>query len=347
MRWLEQEDGATIVFVAIVMVLLVAFTGFVIDTARIYEERRELSRGADAAALAIAADCGNQTRPCDTATAIATGEAYADANADDGAAAIDQLDLDIAARTVHVRTKTIDATDGTDQLKMTFMRLLGFSGTTVRADATAIWGYPLFVEGELPLIISDCEYDRLESTVDGEPVTFYFHDGQLAEPCPARPGHDDDGDGTLSGGFGWLATTGCTATAEPIPSEPPVSDPTSPTTTFAAYWVFADPGASPSTGCSPEAFRDLVLGNTVIVPYFTDVSGVGSGGRYEVIGVGALYVVGYNFGGQYKACQGPLCELPCSGDDRCIAGIPTEVEVDGRGPLGGEYRGVVVVRLTG
>jgi len=330
MRWLRRDEGATIVIVALAMVALIGMVGLVIDVARIYEERRELSRGADAAVLAIAADCGTKAAPCDDATAMATSSAYADANADDGMSGIDALDLDLENSTVHVRTNTIDANDGTDQLKMLFLRLCGFNGTTVKADATAEWGYPTGA-GTVPIIISDCEYFKFVDPVTGPDesniVTITFHDGRTTEDCNAEAGQDTDGDGVLSGGFGWLFTSGdCVAE---------VHD---------GNWVDEDPGASPSTGCDPQTLYDLIFDKTIIVSYFDDTVGLGANGMYQIAGVGAFHVTGYNFGGQYK--EPSAVDAPCDGDIRCMSGYFTTAVTDS-GELGGENRGVVVVRLIG
>lgn len=326
----HRQDGATIVMIAISLVALLGMVGLVIDLAAMYEERRELSRGADAAVLAVAADCGTDAQPCDVATATATSESYADANADDGASAIDDLVLDLDEQSIWVRTKSFDPADGTDQLKLFFMRVFGFEGTTVKAEAKAVWGYPTGA-GALPLIISDCEYFRYVDPDDGPNesllVTIFFHDGNTAEDCNARAGQDTDGDGILSGGFGWVGTGGdCIATV------------------LSGNWVGEDPGASPSTGCGPDDLRALIFNRTVLVPYFDDTDGLGANGLYHIAGVGAFHVTGYNFGGQFKEPSASLA--PCGGDERCISGYFTTAVID-EGDLGGENRGVVIVRLVG
>lgn len=323
------ETGATMVIVGVCLITLVGFMGLVIDLGRIYQEKRELSRGADAAVLAVAADCGTHLRPCDDDTARDTAAQYAASNADDGAAAIDDLTLDPTERTVWVRTKTIDADDGTDRLKLFFTAVFGKDATTVTAEATAVWGYPLGA-GALPLIVSDCEYFRYVDE-DGPDedllVTLFFHDGNSAENCNAQAGQDSDGDGVLAGGFGWMNTAGdCTAV---ITSDD---------------WVSEDPGASPSTGCDSDTLRTLIMNKTVLVPYFDDTDGLGANGVYHIAGVGAFHVTAYNFGGRFKEPSALLA--PCSGDERCISGYFTTAVIDD-GELGGEDRGVVIVRLVG
>lgn len=330
MRRLNEDAGTTIVLVAITMVVLIGFVGLAIDAGRIFDERRQLSRGADAAVLAIAADCALFAAPCDDDTAMATGEQYADANADDGAAAIEALDLQPLEKRVWVRTKTIDGEDGTDRLELLFAGVLGFGSTTVHAEAEAVWGYPTG-GGALPLIISICEYRRWVDPATGPDedlvVTLYFHDGNTAEECNAQAGQDTDGDGLLAGGFGWMSTDGdCSATV------------------YDGNWVYEDPGASPSTGCDASTLYDLVFDKTVLIPYFDDTDGLGANGRYHIAGIGAFHVTGYNFGGQYKAPTASTA--PCSGDERCVQGYFTTAQIHD-GELGGENFGVVIVKLVG
>lgn len=324
-RMAGDDRGVSMVLVAVTMVALLGMAAFAIDVGAIYAERRELQVGAEAAVLAIAEDCGLGARPCDAATAAGTADAYADANASDDAAAIYEIDLDTAAQSIAVTTST-EQVGGSTILAPFFAQVIGYGGGTVGASAEAAWG-ALSGGSTLPIIISDCEWDRYEI---GDSFIFYFHDGQAAEPCDAQPGHDDDGDGKLPGGFGWLDTGGDDCVAEVFGSV-----------------VGADPGASPSNGCSPAYFREQIYLQDVLVPWYRDfdgVGGAGGNGEYEISGIGAIHVTGYNFGGQYKAPS--AATAPCKGDDRCIAGTIVQVTVTD-GDIGGEDRGVLVVKLTG
>jgi hypothetical protein len=355
---IRSESGATMVFIVVVLVGLLAMTAFVIDFGRIWQERRELQVGATAGALAIAEDCARGM--CDAAyDEFNTGELYADANATDGAASALYIELDLTNQTVHVVTATENITGG-DTLDMLFARIVGFDGITVGAEATVAWGAP-FQLATLPIIISDCEWmhpnlpdenpedwlgwpggspDGLPYLADLDPtsppippiVTILFHDGQTTEDCNAVAGQDADLDGKLSGGFGWLDTDGnCIAQ---------VYD----------GWVGEDPGSSPSSGCGPDELKDLLFGEPVLIPYFDDADGVGAGGEYHIAAYGAFVVAGYNFGGQYKEYNPDyLSELPCDGDERCVAGwfVQTVQHGGDIGGIGGENRGVIVIKLTG
>lgn len=341
----RDERGASAVVIGISLTMLMGFVGFAVDGGSFYQERRELQTGADAGALAIAEDCGFGLA-CDYGSASATAAAYANANASDGLAGIQSLDLNLAESKVTVTTETL-TTGGSNIFPPFFMQVLGFNGSTVWARATAVWGYPRGLT-TLPLIISDCEWDKFGGTLyvdpppsgfDPGPTTILFHDGNSTEDCNAEAGQDADGDGKLPGGFGWLDTDGgCEATIQEDD------------------WISGDPGSSPSTGCSASVFESIALGQTVLIPYFDDVLacsgsepqctelGLESGKKwYHVAGFGALYVTGYNFAGLYKETM--TGSLPCSGDERCIAGYFTTASAT-EGELGGEFRGVVIVKLT-
>jgi hypothetical protein len=328
---MRRDDGAAIVMVAISMVAMIGVVGLVIDLGIVYEERRELSRGADAAVLAIAADCATQAKSCDDGTAWDTANQYADENADDGAAGISGLDLDVPNRTVWAQTNSVNAATGAGTVDLAFLRVLGFNSTRVEAEATAIWGYPRG-GGALPLIISDCEYFKYVDPVEGPNedlvVTLFFHQGVEIDGCNAQAGLDFDEDGLLAGGFGWLNSSGCEAYVA------------------IGAWTGADPGSSPSTGCRPDELRNLLLDQTVTLPYFKDtdgIEGLGATGRYLVDGLGAFHVTGYNFGGLFK--ESISGGIPCFGDARCIRGFFSTKVIDD-GSTGGPNRGVAIVRLV-
>lgn len=337
-----KDRGASMVVIAILLVALIGFAGLAVDAGALYAERTELQKGAEAAVLAIAEDCGHGTRPCDVPTATGTAESYIDDNARDLAGAVDSLDLDTAAQEVTVVDRT-ERRDGGGVFLPYFAQVIGFNGVTVRAQASAAWGAPSGM-ATLPLIISECEWEKYggdptawpdypDDFLTGwpsEPLVFTFHDGNTTEDCNAQAGQDMDGDLRLPGGFGWLDTGGSDCVAE----------------THDDDLVDEDPGSSPSNGCDPSFMEDLV-GTVVFLPWFSDINGLGgANGEYQIGGYSPFYVTGFNFAGQYKAESLYDGNYPCQGDDRCIEGyFTTATATDG--DLGGEYRGVLVVKLTG
>ena len=190
----RDQSGATIVFIAVVLLGLLAMTAFVIDFGRIWQERRELQLGATAGALAIGEDCARDL--CVGGyNELSTAEAYADANATDGAASIFAIDLDLAAQEVEVVTAT-ENTSGGDTLEMLFAKIVGFDRITVGANAAVAWGVPLNA-ATLPLIISTCEWDKPAPWPAGNPNSLplysanpHAHIGNDGEPhIPRRRGH--------------------------------------------------------------------------------------------------------------------------------------------------------------
>lgn len=360
MRWLSRatlplkarlgnESGATIVFIGVVLIGLMAMTAFVIDFGRIWQERRELQTGATAAALAIGEDCAIGL--CNGAYAeLSVADQYADANATDGAAAVRDVDLDLSGQTVHVATGTKD-TSGGDTMGMLFAGIIGFDTASIAADATVAWGTPVQT-GVFPLILSECEWnDTAQGWPAGNPetlpvyspnatlpagnlVTITFHDPQgNGDECTAQPGHDADGDGKLPAGFGWIDTSGgCVSQVGE------------------GAWIGADPGSSPSNGCrNAGEVQSILFGGPILLAYYEDLDGQGNTGTYEVAGHGAFVVAGYNFGGQFKAYRAPLGSLPCSGSTRCLTGWFVRNVFHGGGPggFGGEDRGAIVIKLIG
>ena len=323
MQWMTRvrcgDRGAVGIFTAIVVIVLFGFMGLAVDVGAMYDERRQLANGADAAVLAIAEDCALEVISCDRNTAKVIAAGFASANARDGAAAVDSVTIDRVQQTVRVVTSTLTS-DGGHLFEPFFAEVIGYNGTTVRAAATAQWGYPRSIRGVLPLIISECEFPS-GMVVPSAPRVLYFHDGNPTEPCNAQAGQDTDGDGFLAAGFGWLGTaSGCQIDLA------------------TGMWRTADPGASPTTGCSVGDIESLV-GEPVPLPIFDDLVGVGVGGDYHIAGFALFVITGYNLGGQFRL------NPPCSGDERCVSGYFTTGTVYD-GEIGGEYRGIVIVKLT-
>ena len=322
MQRLKRDGGVAGVFVAITVATLLGFVGFAVDIGAMYDERRQLTNGADAAVLAIAEDCALKIT-CNPGSAKKTAQDFANANADDGAAFIESVSLDVAAKTVRVDTGTLTPS-GDRVFAPFFAQVIGWDGATVYGSASALWGYPSSIRNALPLIISECEFPEQVPTPENPSpnLTLYFHDGNNAEECNATAGMDGNDDGKLAGGFGWLDTDGdCSSDLS------------------TGTWYLADPGSSASNGCKPSDIS-ILIGEPTPLPIFDDLVGVGAGGKYHIVGFALFEITGYNFGGGYKF------NPPCSGDERCVSGRFTSGVVHD-GELGGPNRGIVIVKLTG
>ena len=341
------DDGAIAVIVGVMVVTLIAFGAIVVDLGAMYQERRVLQNGADAAALAVARDCG--TTGCGTFTTTAAD--LADDNADDGVSGIYEIcgngagmaacanppTIPAGAGYVRVTTKT-KAGDGTDKIGFGFARIFGADSGTVYAKSTAVWGGPSSLTSSLPLTISECEYDSYTSsgtslappppyppypTSPGE-TTIYFHDTTGASPCPAGGSGAD-----LAGGFGWLQTSsGCTATSD------------------INNWFADSTGRPPPNSCT----WPLMAANwqtVVAIPIFDKTNDLtGSNGSYHMEGFAAFYLTGYSIVGQYKQPSVVSGNYPCSGQASCISGFFVDDPSIFTGKVGGASMGVTVVNLV-
>lgn len=347
----HSEAGATLLFVAVMSAVLFGFAALVVDMGRVYVERNTLQNGADAAALAIAADCAAAS--CGVFyDADAVADMYGDANAGDGASAVVDVDIDLAMREVTVTLGT-EEPDGGNVVDMLFASVLGIQGIEARATATVQWGAPSLLTS-FPLVMSGCEWaaygsdgfaessssgflHRADAVRNGslaalsaydhrtKSVTIYFHG---AGSC-----HDSSSGQDLPGGFGWLdaGSNGCSIAAR------------------VGTDVTADPGSSPSNGCDVDEIAAMV-GTVQLLPIFDGYTGSGNTAAYHVSGFAPLYVTGYNFGGQYKEPSLIDGQLPCTGNGRCVQGylLGDWAVVDGAGaPLLAEGFGVTTTRLSG
>lgn len=404
-----HDEGATLVFVAVVLVALLALTAFAVDFGRMWEERRQLQNGADAAALAIAEDCARGL--CASGyDEYAVAEIYADENARDGFANAWLVDLDLTEQTVTVHNRTEDA-GGDNKFDMLFAGIVGFDGFTVGARATVAWGNALQI-ATVPIIISECEWLRSASDPWGgagggddvwpEPVsyanpphTMIFHIGSgdaEGEPdsCIAPAGQDvEEGEDPtyLHGGFGYLASgDNCEPIVygvDPDPTDPDFG------------WVKSANG-NDHPDCEDDQIASLLLalddniGKTVFVPYFDRIwnhqeddppspclnDEPGNDNKcYHISGYGAFHVVGYKFGGTgggsdwtnvlfdppvdpplrpngqpwpESQWEGKFTCLPGGNSSvSCLLGYFTDAVYNGPADIGGDDRGVTVIKFTG
>jgi hypothetical protein len=127
----NDQEGATAVLVAVLIVVLLAFAAIVVDVGAVFAQRRQMQTAADAAALA-----GVQELPGSPAGALSAADAYALTNiaeADD--------------RTFNIESTFVSNDTIVAQLRQTgmglfFARFMGHNEAPVGATATAIIGSP-------------------------------------------------------------------------------------------------------------------------------------------------------------------------------------------------------------
>jgi hypothetical protein len=359
MRRLKDEQGAVLVIVVLMMVVLVGMAALVVDAGAMYEERRELQNGADAAALAVAEDCARGL-PCTVAAATDTAAELGDANADDGTSnTVIDTDAFDPAGSVTVDTST-RRTDGTTAISFVFAPVLDViggedvDGKTISASATAVWGYASSLR-TLPLTISECEFQAATGGTNFESPpwdmakeeTLMFHDGASKATCGAVAGMDADADGKLPAGFGWLVPEDdCDVTTTVVDNAGGTED----------DWAIKDPGNNPE--CQAVDLSGY-LGSVMQVPVFADFCknnagecpDFANGDKYRIQRYAAFYLTGYDLGGKTYERFDPKTRTAApdcgtkKNDDLCITGFFT-TSVGSSGEIGGPNGGVLIVKLT-
>ncbi len=144
-RFLREEDGAVLPFVAIMLISLIATSGLVFDVGRVLAARRQLQETTDAAALA-----GGSALPGTDATAVATqyGSTTGNLNASSQMSGVTMVSgypkvLCLNTLVQQGLACASPANGNAVQVKQqityqtTFMKLLGISSLTLGAQATA------------------------------------------------------------------------------------------------------------------------------------------------------------------------------------------------------------------
>ena len=364
MRRLKSESGFSLILVAILVLVLFAFAGFAVDVGAMYQERRELRNGADAASLAIAQACAADPADPDCSDDTGAGSParlYADLNADDGSSGVDSVVIDLLAPDPYTLTVEVDTSaedeDGDAGFPTRFMRILGVDSVDVGATATAAAG-PLGSAETPPVIFEMCEWAQAFPEYPGQPapgsyptgdVTLFLHQAPLPEDPPACPTFLDPAGKDAPGAFGYLDSTGdCIAL-------------------IANGMVLTSVGNKPpQPDCKPEVIFERLYGGdedldgygrTIPLPIFSTVAegGTGSNLVYHVVGLAAFQTKRYNLGGQYcYPGQASEC-LPCDDDPdtpqedknhSCIVGrFVRAAPLGGLGEWGDVDLGAILVRL--
>lgn len=373
MPGLSDDRGAVAVVTALLMsFVLFAMGAVVIDVGSLYGERRQLQVGADAAALAVAADCGS-ARACQNSAGGSPGStaaSYANANANDQSAAVNlvcgngpgltgcpgqQGPWDCppipsgplaSASYVQVETSTRTASGGSlvpPVLARTIPGLQGYGGTNVKACARASWGPPSALNAVLPLTFSYCEWSKYTSNGAVLAPT-----GPYPVPTPWPTELDvyfhnttqanldnclGPAGSQLPGGFGWLSTTtGCQVA------------------TGVNNWYPDSTGRSAPNGC--DATMKSYIGKIVDIPVYHNTNGLtGSNGQYFIDGYAPFFLTGYFVNGSDYAASLIDGATKCASgraSDTCIKGFFTHDIVATAGTIGtGPGYGSVVVQMSG
>jgi Flp pilus assembly protein TadG len=358
----RDESGAVAVIVALMLGtgVLTGIGALVIDVGQLYVEQGQLQNGADAAALAVAKSCAAGV--CTPSAAASTALTYADENAKDGSAAVPLVcgsggTLAACSATtgkitdcpavppagtnyVDVHTSTKTASGGTVIVPIFADTLLGnshYTGTTVLACAQAEWGGAVMPGIITAFTISACEWQKATTsgTVYG-PVPPTAPSSTLDQVLKVRSG---TGAGCTSYAapddavnlFGWITETGgCTLNS--------VSGPT--------YSVLS---GSSSPNCNTPLFDDAQDKTEIYIPVYTKITGSGASAVYNLLGIAAFVVTGYNIpGSSFTSYTDWLNSAnQCTGTTYCINGYFVNDLVPFTGSFSTASVGLNAIKLAG
>jgi len=293
----KGERGAAGVMVALLMVVLIGAGSLAVDTGEIYAERAQLQNAADAGALAVAQRC-HAAGTCTVTQALTWARELAGPNSNDGASAVDSVDLSTPGQ-VKVVTSTLGS-NGAGFLTKLFASALNAGPATVRAAATAAWAPPPGGTA-FPLAFSDCSYDLSTTAATGAVQLIKYKPGRGT--CTSTSGH------VIPGGFGWLDQSGpCQATTSAngtVGSDTGADYPTRP------------PGGPACDAILTGWMNTILSGGTVeaTFPVYDNAGGVGANGWLHVRGYATFKMLGWKFsgGGSPQVFQPGACTSSCRG----------------------------------
>lgn len=341
---LKDEDGATAVVVALLTLVLFGFGAIAVDAGQLYQERRELQNGADAAAMAAAHDCAKDVISC-SITGLElndTVDEYANANANDDESSAEIVELNLTDSYITVETETLSGGNGF--LTHWFAWAVDHPTSTVRARATAKWDR---VPGTLEIFpLAFCLDTFNTLTADG---TVYGDDSlypgyHVFYKTPSQPIECPTSDDVYEGGFGWLDLEDPYYELDPATCE---------LTIDAEDWIPGVTGegaraADPWPQCYEKLADKIVEMDAnpnaapLLVPIFDGWRGSGANGEFHIAGFGAFRPTGFNFGGTTYHPDNMACVTPAN---RCVRGWFTDFVTSGGTGTGGAYYGVVSVDL--
>ena len=374
MRRLRNDTGAVAVIVALLAVAVFGFAALAIDVSALYQERRQLQNGADAAALSVAQGCADGA----CTEAIAEAQDYVSANHEApmtsrGAPGRGNLEV-LCGRATGLLPCALpeDAypgkyvvarvTSGTSAAAEDFTHTLinvlpgDQDGARVSARAVARWGGAGGLTTRLPVTVRECRYDAIRAAglppappprstwVEGSyPLDSATRLRQRQESIVthmARPPAEPTCAALSTpapGNFNWLKTDPDTCEASLLDTETPEFDNT--------------PGNDVPADCRPELQK--LVGTVVAVPIYVAPPDAGAGGTYKVDGFAGFYVTGLQLAGASSGDNDVKIDsiigggdAPCTGSTLCIRGFFVQASTEGEISDTATDRGLTVVQMT-
>ena len=256
-RWLSIERGQTLVIVAVVLVVLVAFLALVLDMGNIYAQRRRVQNAADAGALAGARALAlNQV----TSTIESAIREYT----------VTRNGADSYSATILTRTVVVTASKA---FSTYFASIVGVPSFSVWASATSGYGFPGAWQGGLlptavhtAAVVLDRDIEIWDDAkTASNPSAGVFADGQ-------RGWLNFNGGDVSNSELVYWVTYGWSGTVN------------------VGMWINGDPGTRTSALHAMDVVRTRTI---VFVPIYDVVRpGVMGNGQidYHIVAFGAFYV---------------------------------------------------------
>ncbi|MDQ4213402.1 pilus assembly protein [Microbacterium capsulatum] len=302
MRWLRdllrEQQGATAVFVALLMVPLLGIGAIAVDVGALFAERAQLQDGVDAAAFAVASSCAKNVATCGVnAQALAQQYVTGNASIPRGATANNPV--------INLNANTVTVTAQTNVNHILAGAIVGGSSEKVTASGSAQWGTPIAGK-TLPLAIGLCEFAVHPPTDPSNPNPIKI---LVQYNTQARAGCDPT---YAPGGFGWLNATACVANID---------------FTAGSIWVKGQRGNSiAQSGCTEAGNIAPLRGTTVLIPIYDSFkqvnqtcteANVQNGGTicFHLLEFAAFKLTGFKLSGSsaYVDPTAPACNGSCRG----------------------------------
>lgn len=147
----RSESGATMIIVALVLIVLMGMAGFAIDYGWLYWNGVKIQHGADAAALAgVVYEPGDQATAYTEALGAASENGYANLSPDSTVTPVDFIDDPTAVENANQLVVTVSHTVPTF-----FMKVFGIDTVTITKRAVAEYALPLAMGSDLPYFGED------------------------------------------------------------------------------------------------------------------------------------------------------------------------------------------------
>ena len=349
MWWVKDEEGATAITVALMLLVIFGIGALVLDAGNLFWERRQLQNAADAAALAAAWDYALGESE---AVAHESARTFTSANST-RASFLERFEPNLTAQEVSVTTHT--GTEDEPFLIAWLAGVIGHDQYATRASATARWGGAALGPTVIPLSVSMCDFmggpgpyspaeldahaaslptvDELPRDGDGN-VTggqiIVMHEPGDPDACTFSPGFAAEDETKMPAGFGWLELdnpkSACRVNITQYESD-------------GQFWVPTRGGTYPEGKTCLEAnYRRAPL-----IPVFTGFESAPVK-EYRLYAPASFYITGLHM--PPGAANPPGMTCPGGGGVWCIRGHFVQ-KVEHGAPIGGPSLGVTAIELSG